>query len=115
MNSFELSWLGHKVHLENFFLLHKDNCVRFTIAITCILEVILHAHLIEERNVSHDNSLQQREFVVAELVLGPLPLENEELVLLLFVLYQVFTADYCDKILTFRFCYSNDLICLPSI
>lgn len=115
MNTCKSLRLGHEIHLENLFFLYKDNCIWIATR-SWLLEMVLHTNLVEIWNVFDlDWRLDQLELVIAKFILGPLSFENEELVLFLLILNQIFSTDNSQEILTLRFHEANYLIWLPSL
>jgi hypothetical protein len=70
----------------------------------------LHRNLGEYWDVLHQDSLVEFERVKLEYVLAQLSLENEKLVLLLFIHDKVFAADNGQSFFILRLLHSNDFI-----
>ena len=78
------------------------------------LEAELHAYLVELRQVLDYYSLLKGELILLVCVLVPNPSEDEQLVRLLLVHYQVFAADDGDVVFAVRHDHADDFIGLSS-
>lgn len=109
-----LEFLRVKVERKHLLLLDKDDLVWVTVSVN-ILEVILHAHLVEVRDVLDYDSFDEFELIVGVLTSGSLSFEDKKLVLLLLILDKVLTTDDSQVVLALILLHTDDLIWLPCL